>query len=608
MTRLFVAGGAMLALADAGAATPELARLVPNRAALYVAVEDMPGMREEFGRTAFGLTWNEPEVQRFFAPMRENPKFTKMLEQLKEETGRTPSELLDFATGDVLLTVPAESFKLTKRDADADALLLIEVGENETKLLELIAQQREKNQGDAPVDETTEDYNGVTLHSVKSKADAQTEAATPGEGEPIEPAKSAVWALHEGRWFIASSRALVTGALDALAAGGLADSLASSPSYVARGAGAGEGRPGYALRLDFKALYPVLVASMEAARDPQQPPNAMGIEPLNVVKALGLDALDAISASGHIADDGAMRGLFSITYSEKRGLVNLLAYRDGPVAKPDWVPAGWTNVSSMNFSLADVYAELEVMLDKISPLLSGMALGQVRAFDRQLKIDIKRDLIENLGPAIISAVAMPAGSSAEKPAPYDEAEQFFAVALADSASFERTVEALKGRFLPPAGGPLQEREYLGRKLYEMSPEAGKGFAYAITDGWLLVGVGSAAPVEAAIQGLAKPDASASFWARPDMRAGFAEMPESAVSVQATDMRVLLASLCALAVKAQADAGTEEADKFVDADAAPGLEVFSRHLGSVFGYGERRSDGLYFHALAPATPNPTATSR
>lgn len=611
-SRLLVAGAALLALASGRAATPELGQLVPAGSALFVAIEDMSKMREEFGRTALGLTWNEPEVARFFAPFQANPKFTEMLEKLKEETGRTPSELLDFVTGDVLLTVPVSSFKLTEKKADADALLLIEVGENQGKILELIAQQQAKIQTGGPVEETTEDYNGVTLHLVKPKP-AVDEAAAPTEGEPQVPEKTAVWAIHDGRWLIATERGLVTGALDALAAGGLADSLASSPAYGALRGDGQTARPGYALRLDFKALYPALVASIEAARDPQQPPNPMGIEPLNVINALGLDALDAFSASGRIEEDGAMRGVASITYTEARGLVNLLAYRDGPVTKPDWVPANWINVSTQNFSLADVYTELEGILDRVSPMLSGMALGQVRAFDRQLKIDLKRDLIGNLGPAMVSAVVLPAEASAEKPAPYDEMEQFFAFALADSAAFERTLDALKGRFFPPAAGPvLETRDYLERKIHAMVPPAGaadgaKGFAYAITDGWFLFSVGSAAPVEAAIQGMAKADAAASFWARADMRAGFEEMPAGAVSVQATDLRVLLASLCALAVKTQAANG-DEVDKFVDADALPGLEVFSRHLGPVFGYGERRQDGLYFHGYLPATKTTNTPSR
>ena len=608
---LFAGAGFFLPLA-ASVATPELGQLVPLGEALFVAIEDMPKMREEFGRTALGLTWEEPELAQFFAPFRENPKFSEMLEKLKAETGRTPSELLDFITGDLLLTVPASSFKLTSQKGDADALLLIEVGENEGKILELITQQQAKIQAAGPVLETTEDYNGVTLYLVKPR-DEQAGAATPAEGELQQPEQTMVWALHEGRWFIATQRSLVTGALDALATGGLSESLAGSAAYAALRGGEQSGRPGYAMRLNFKALYPALIASIEAARDPQQAPNPMGLDPLNIINALGLDALDAFSATGRIEEDGAMRGVFSITYTEARGVVNLLAYRDGPVAKPDWVPANWINVSTQNFSLADVYTELEGILDRVSPMVAGMALGQVRAFDRQLKIDLKRDLVGNLGPAMVSAVAMPSGASVEKPVPYDEMEQFFAFALADSAAFERTLDALKGRFFPAAAGPLIEtRDYLERKIHVMTPQAGapegaKGFAYAITDGWFLVSVGSATPVETAIQGMAKPDAASAFWARPDMRAGFEEMPASAVSVQATDLRVLLASLCALAVKTQATSENAET-RFVDPEALPGSEVFSRHLGPVFGYGERRADGLYFHGFLPAPKASNAPSR
>lgn len=588
------------------AASPSLDQLVPAGPAFFVALEDMPNLRANFGRSAPGLVWNEPEIERFLAPLWANPGYTEMLKTLEEESGSNPSELLGFATGDVLLTVPADSLKLNKSKGDADALLMIEVGENQPKILELISQHQAKVKADGPVVDTTEDYNGVTLNMIAKKDEAEAPAES-GEGESPEPAKQPVWAIHEGRWIIGTNRALVTGALDALAAGGLAEALAGDPAYRVLQDGA-SGMPSFSFRVDFRAIYPVLVASIEAERDPQQPPNPMGADPLNIVNALGLDALNGLSGAGRIAEDGAMTGDFALTYSEARGLVNLLAYRDGPVTKPDWVPAAWVNVSSQNFSLGDVYEELERILDRVSPMLSGMALGQVRAFDRQLKIDIKRDLVGNLGPAMISAVTMPGGASAENPPAYDEMEQFFAFALADSAAFERTVEALKGKFLPPTGGPLETREYLGRKLHVFSPTANgapgaKGFAYAITDGWLLVGIGSSGPVEAAIQGMHKPDAAASFWARSDMRPVFEAMPAAAISVQATDLSTLFASLCVLAVKTQAD----QESTLVDAAAVPATAVFSRHFGPASGYGERRTDGLYFHSHLPASKAVPATA-
>lgn len=587
------------------AAEPALDRLVPGDAAVAFALEDVPALLTRLDGSPLGRSWEDPEVVKFLAPLFSHPEYLKLTELVQNETGHSPVELLGFVTGDVLFTVPLSSLKMAKSDFEADAFLALEVGDNEAKIRELVAQQQARQKSDAGYAESTEDYNGVTLHLVSSSSApaSSNDADAPVENAPADK-KSLVWALHQGRWFLASDRALVTGALDALAAGGLSPSLSSAPAYRAVLDRAG-GRPDYALLVDFQSVYPVLVAGIESSRDPAEQPNAMGLEPVTIMKALGLDTLGVMSATGALAPDGASSGDFVLTHGEPRGLVKLLAYRDGPVARPDWVPAGWINVSSQNFSVPDLYAELEQILDRASPMLAGMALGQVKAFDRQLKIDLKRDLIGNFGPSILSGIALPPGASAENPPPYDEMEQFFAVSLADAAAFERTLEAIKARFLPAEGGPLEKREYLGRTLHVFTPPQGgggdaKGFAYAIADGWLLVGIGSPATVETAIQGMNKPDAAASFWARSDVRAALEAAPASAFSLQFSDLRPLFASLASLAVKAQNNQDADE-PPFVDASAVPGTATFAKYFSHVVTHGERRPDGFYFKTTTPAAP-------
>ncbi len=575
----------------AHAAEPALDRLVAPDAAIVLSLSDLPKLRANFIASPSGRAWADPEIARFVAPLFNNPDYRRVVEQVKTDTGHSIEELLALATGDVLLTIPASSLKFGAGKPDAAVLLAIEVGENEAKLRELIERQQAKAKENAAAHtDTVEDYNGVALHILRPAGDGSA---------PTD--KAAHWALHQGRWFIGSTRDLVTGALDALAAGGLAESLATSPRHRAVLDRAGD-HADYAAYLDFQAFYPMLVASIEASRDPSQPPNPMGIEPANLLKAFGLDALGLLSTTGTFAADGSSSGDVALSYSEARGLVNLLAYRDGPVARPDWVPASWINVSSQNFSVADLYAELERILDRVSPMLAGMAMGQIKAFDRQLGIDLKRDLIENLGPAILSGIVPPAGSSTSTPPAYDEMEQFFAVALADAAAFERTLQAIQGRFLPPAGGPLETREYLERKLHVFTPPMpdGKGFAYAIADGWLLLSVGSAAPVEAVLQAMHRPDASASFWAREDVRSAIDTTPGSAFSVQFMDLRSLFASLSALAAKSQSQRESE-APVLVDVSAVPSFETFAKYFSHVITHGERRPNMIVLKSVTPAGP-------
>ena len=589
------------------AAEPALDRLVPADAALVFAVEDVPALRTRFSASPFGRLWADPDVEKFLAPLFSNPGYRELIENVKTETGYTPEQLLDFAGGDILLSVPLSSMKAARPKFDADFLLAMELGENDAKLRELIEQQqaKQKDAGSSTFAETTEDYNGATLHIVTPAAPkpaADDAAAASTDAVSAEP--SFVWTIHKGRLFSASSRTLVTGALDALVSGGLAESLASAPRYRAVLDRAG-GHPDYVFFADIESVYPVALAGLEASANPGEGAGFMGMEPAGLLKAFGLDTLGVFSATGSIASDGALTSDMALTHGEPRGLVKLFAYRDGPVPRPDWVPAAWLNVSSQNFSIPDLYAELEQMLDRISPMMAGMVAGQIKGFDRQLNIDTKRDLIGNFGPGIISGLALPSGASASTPPSYDEMENFFAVSLADPAAFERAIDAIKGRFLPAEGGPLQKREYLGRTLYVFTPpEAAsaetKAIAYAIADGWLLVSVGSASPVEAVLQRMEKPAAATSFWARSEVRSALEPVPTAAFSVQFDELPPMLSALCAFAVKAQA-ARDEDDAPLVDASAVPSAAVFAKYLSHIVTHGERKSDGLYFKSVTTAAP-------
>ncbi len=571
------------------AAEPALTRLVPADAALVVELRDLPAFRLAFPETAAGRAWADPEIARFFAPLLRHPGLAEFVAKVKAETGHTPAELLAFATGDVLLTVPVASLQLQGEARRVDALLALEVGDNESKIAELLAVQRKQDSATGTA--TTEDYNGVTLHLVTPAPDAAVSV------NPAEPAKPFVWALHQGRWFIASERALVTATLDALAAGGHSQPLAASADYqqVLERAG---GRADLLAFFNWKAVYPAVLAAVEASRDPKQPANPLGIEPVALLSALGLDAIESVSFStGTINDVSRVDAAW--TFSEARGVLNLLAWRDGPVARPDWVPAAWFNVSSQNFSLPAAYEELERLLDRISPMLAGLAQGQVKTYERQLRIDLKRDLLGNLGESFIGGYALPPEANADTPPPHDQLDQFVGVSLADAASFERAIETIKAKYLPPGdASPLRKRDYLGRVLHTFAPPAGgRGGTYAIADGWLLLGVGSPGTVESVLQLMNTPNSDAAFWQRKDVRDAMESVPAGAFSVQHTELAPLMASVVASLVQAQE--AQEEDNRFVDPSAKPTREQLARYFKHTVSHGTRTSTGYFFHSEGPA---------
>lgn len=577
-----------------GAAEPPLARLVPADPALVFALNDLPTQRKEFPESNVGRAWADPDIARFLAPLTSHPKLLEFLELVKAETGYSPLELIDFATGDIIVAVPASAIKFdADNEPEPGVLIAVDVGDNETKLRELIVEASKK---ETDTDHTTEDYNGVTLHIETPKPKA---ASAEGEDDESshEPGTPGYWALHQGRWFMSNDRALVTGALDALAAGGLSQSLASSADYqkiVDRAGGRADGL----VFFNWKAIYPLIVSALEANRDPDEAPNPFGIEPINIMKALGLDAIESFSATfGTVGDVERIDG--ALNFSEARGVVALAAYRDGPVARPDWVPATWFDVSSQNFSVAAAYAELEAIVDRVSPLAAGMAQGQIKTFERQLNLDLKRDIIGTIGESIVSGYSLPAGADAENPPPYEQLDQFIGVSLADAATFERAIDTIKAKFLPPGdAGPLKKREYLGRTLYTVeNPAGGRGFTYAITDGWLLIGLGSPSAVESVVQLMNAPNPAASFWQRADVREALSVVPAGSVSVQHTELAPIFAALAGTLVQLQENADDEDG-RLVDPAARPTRSQLARFFKHTVGYGTRVSDGFIFHTEGP----------
>jgi len=345
-------------------------------------------------------------------------------------------------------------------------------------------------------------------------------------------------------------------------------------------------------------------------------PNLMGIDPESLLGALGLDALGEVYYAVRVGPKDS-RMDFGLTYTEERGLLKLMAYQPGPVPQPDWIPAKWPVVSIGRFSVPQAYAALEQLLDAISPMLSGMAQGQITALNRKLGIDLKRDLIGSLGDQLVSAYALPSGLDAGQAPPWDQMDQLIALSLDNVDAFTQAIDALKQMAGGPAADQLfTKRDYLGQTIYTINTHTQpgakpvRGFSYAIANRTLLVGVGSSAPVENALQGMR--DGQGAFWKRDDIKAALAGMPAEAAAIQFTDMRVVISSLLEMAVRMADTADAPDAPgkpkpgpdwkSFIDSSAKPDAGVIGRYWGIATGYSVKNAAG-FFGATHLSYPQP-----
>ncbi|CAM2806819.1 hypothetical protein [Rariglobus hedericola] len=575
-----------------------LVNLVDDQTLAVVSVSDAPALLRGWDAGPLAKTWNDPQVVKFLTPFREEIKIDEWDAETKTATGLTVRELLALAKGEVLIAVPSFKISTMEKKSPPPFLAVLEVGDDSEKIEKILAESLAKKS----LQEETELFSGVKVHIrplAKKATDEKTDDATEDEADEIKTPGSFAWAMSDGLWFISLDKERVFAAIDALKQGGVNAALGKTERYLRTRQRVGQAQA--LVYVNFPAVYPLVRdAVAESKAKSAAKPNMMGIDSEAVLNALGLDVL---GESYFSLETGANETNmdFGLTYTEERGLVKLIAYQPGTALRPDWIAAKWPSVSTGRFSVPKAYAALAELLESISPMMSGMAQGQIRAFNKKIGIDIERDLIGSLGEDIVTAYVIPSGTPDGSVPAWTDMDQLFAMTLANEATFIKAVEALKRLAGPAADQMFTKRDYLGNTLYTLNlpptPEgmkARRGFSYAIANGTFLLGVGSAASVESALQGMSSNQGL--FWKRDDVKAVVANFPADAVGIQVQDMRFIVDSLIEMAVQYQTaeNEGVDEADqkKHVDISARPDAELIGRYWGLSGGYVLKTPEGLF----------------
>lgn len=590
----FLAGG----LSIAAAATP-LTRLVNDRAAVILSVHDVPAVVSQWDKSPWAKTWNDEQVKKYFAPLRAQMKVEQWDEETKKATGYTVNELLAFATGDAILVVPDFEFiRSEKHDVVPPLLIGIDVGSNGGKIEELFAKAaKEKNTPDE-----TEQFSGATVHTIQPKSE---------EGKPAQSPTS--WAIVEGKWLLSPSKETVFAAIDAVKNGGVDNPWESSERCVRLRQRTGDSH--FTFVVNVEAIYPAIrdtvIAKTKA--DPQQQQGPFAFDGQALLTALGLDAWRELYVTGELGDT-ATEVRAGLTYSESRGLLKLMAYHDGPPAQPKFVSANWATVSTAKFSLKEAYAALEEILENFNPAISGMLQGQIRKMNKDLNVDLKRDLIGSTGDTVVMVSIVPTGDAAGAASGPVNLQQLFAVSLENPEAFANAIDAFRRSMGPQGDSAFKTREYLGEKIVTYAApntNGAGGVSYSIAKGYFLFCVGSAAPLETALQGLTGKQPS--LWEKPEVKEAWAQMPSNASAFQYQDVRALLANVfqsisqassmmghSAPQPVAEEGAEGEEAPKPVqpassipvDPSAQPDAAALAKYWSMGWGYSVRESTGIH----------------
>jgi hypothetical protein len=599
---------------SADAATVPLVNLVGDDTSLVVYVTDLPALVKTWPGTPWVKMWRDDQVQKYFAPLRAQMKVDEWDDRCKANTGYTLAGLLDFATGEAIFVLPdlGDVIAATKNKTDLPLLVAVEIGDNEAKLEKLIADEEAKDK-EEKFTETTEDFNGATLHIVG--------VAAPNAAEPQHPG---VWTIAGGVFYFCPSKDFLQQTLVAAKQGGHDNALGKSDGFMQMRQRAGDAQ--LILYANIKAMVPAAqkaIADQKAAQAAGQPPAMSPFDPTTILHALGLDAANEFYLTAHVgATSTDINSGF--TYNERRGLTKLAEYTDGAPPRPQFVPGKCFSVVSVRGSIKNFYATIEDMLNDISPLFFGMYQSYLKSFNDRLGLDLKRDLIGNLGDQLILANALDDAAPAD--APLDQRlNQLYAVSLENDTAFTAAVEAMKrGLYGEAVDKIFEKRAYLGHDIYTYAPPqppeaegapprpAGRGFSYAVADHWVFLGIGSATLVENSLQGLEGKQAS--FWDKDDVKRNLlADLPDNTRCLSYVDLgkimpvyfdavvRAMETSRKMAAARAQkppSDDGTDQAEPaesdkpLVDDSAKPDADTLAKYWGYTRSYGYQDAHGTY----------------
>jgi hypothetical protein len=587
---LLLALGSGVALAEK---PPRVESVIPADSAMLIMVEDAPEFLASWPESQLGQVWNDPQMKRFFAPLREEMEVDRWEEITHEATGIPLSKILAGLTGQVALVL--RDFPDGPEDETESAALIAAVGDEamiQALMQAELAQQREDAEEGVEIREIEEEFQGETLH-VRQTVTADDVTDTDG------------WAIVDGLVVEAQPKAFLQEMVANVKRGTAETPWASTAQF--RKLKARTPSSELLVHVNIESLMPMMREA--AQQSPDDPPSPFGqLSPDAMISGLALDKIQ-----GAYLSTNSTREVTSIDagvlYQENKGLVKLLAYEPGPVKLPHFLPEGTASAGVSNFSIPKMWDGLKEVFQGINPGMAGMMTMWLQQLSTAAGFDLEQGLFGSLGDSMVSAQFFREPREPGEEPSLDDMDSLVGIAVNDRQTLEMALEGLKT--MAGQGTELFEaREYLDHTIYisrqelpsDVSGEPGQQVAYALSDDYLFVSVGTTAPLELALSAGATPKRS--IWNRSDVKSAMERVPRDASALFYYDVAAFFGSFVKYSVQAASMGGeTEEgesADIFVDPDAAPDPSAVKRYFGLAVGSAEKESDGFYtsFHLLKP----------
>ena len=476
-------------------AVENLTTLLPEETTVFLAMPDSM-VFEKLSDHPMYKAFANSELKKIFAPIMAKQEEAKQQADkiYKEETGKTLEELQKHFAGGMamgmkidiaamMLGVRAEigggdagaAPKLPKGMFDMTAAMAFsgdeELAGKMAKAYARIFKEAAKGAASgAPVpfasfpdeyDASTEDYAGVKLHLWKLKKGATSIFESPG------------FMLIDGTLVISMSEDGLRGAVDRVKKG--AKSLADSERHSQLAKSVKD--TDMLAYLDLSTIIKPAMNMMAKEGGPE-----VG-QILTAMRVFGLPKLDMLYFSVDVSKNRSDLE-FGLTFHDNPGMMKIFAM-DGPGVVPNFLPPDADSGGHGTMHWGKMLDAIESLMKDAVPAFGDAIAVQLDELKKATGVDIRKDIIANIGPDLFSATA-PISAEALKSEDEDAAQPtVLGLKLKDRKAVEMALDTLINKAAPDAA-MFEKREYQGATIRNMK-DAPIGFMF--TDDWFVLSMG-----------------------------------------------------------------------------------------------------------------------
>jgi hypothetical protein len=538
----------LVGFADVLVAKPKLLDRIPSDSVLVVSVDDWSDFSEKIEDGPFGLfsqspawrkmsEWMEDEFESGFGE--KEPALEEMIEQMKEWK--------DSFNGGLAMSMGGLEKMLDRKEQDVpnevlpNVVFLMETEKTDkdlVKTLRWIKKEDKRKGGDFAWDRSKVD--GTEVHWVGPKKSKDNEKAAVFVNDKI------LHLILGGEEHV--REILLLGSGDASS-----KPISNNDRYLDLFDDIGEGDARFFM--NFKPL----VAMMEKIVDDPKfelPENPFGIKTAALMNALGLDSMDCLGLQIDPSDESfSISSAFFVTKYD--GLFSLMK-DDGKKANlHPFVPTGLMSVSSARYDLSKLWPKIEEMMKEMSPQLLLLVNSQIQAFEDQIGVPFRKNVLGSLGDDIISFSRLNAdwaenvGQLFSDELDDDELDadqlgeglksptsEVYAISLHDPKLFDQALRATMDGATKGAD-MFEERKHKGTLIRSMRglEQAGVSISYAVTDKWLLFSMGEDQLLNQVIDRMQSDQKS--LWDRKDVKSALRDFPDQVSQVEFFDLGQLM---------------------------------------------------------------------